>query len=421
MKNIVLFGPPGSGKGTQAANIVAKYNLIHLSTGDMLRSEIQEGTTLGLKAKVLMDKGELVPDAVVVGMIDNKLNANPNAAGFVFDGFPRTVAQAEALDKLLANRNIPIQKVLSLKVSEQELTKRILERGKSSGRPDDQNEEIVKNRVVEYRTKTEPLAAYYAKQDKLVEIPGEGTVDHIADSLSYEIDTITNGGSTGGAPQTALAPVPKKKEDKVPFPLVAVKNVTFEKTTPSKPKAKKVAPKKATPVKKNAPRKAAPKKALKKATPKKAVKAAKKVAPKKAVKKAAPKKAVKKAAPKKATKKAAPKKATKKTAKKAIKKAAPKKAVKNISKNLFHNKTNNKVGKSTAKSVTPKKAVSAVKKAVKKAAPKKAVAAVKKAVKKAVKAVKKAVAPKKAAVKKAVAKKAAPKKAVAKKAAGKKK
>jgi adenylate kinase len=142
MKNIILFGPPGSGKGTQAVNICSKYNLIHLSTGDMLRAEIAAQTTLGLEAKTLMDKGELVPDAVVIGMIENKLNANPYAAGFVFDGFPRTVAQAEALDTLLAKRSTPIQKVLSLKVSEEELTKRILERGKTSGRADDQNEEI---------------------------------------------------------------------------------------------------------------------------------------------------------------------------------------------------------------------------------------------------------------------------------------
>ena len=190
MKNIVLFGPPGSGKGTQAAKIIAQYHLLHLSTGDMLRSEIAAETVLGLEAKKLMDKGDLVPDAVVVGMIASKLDANKGAVGFVFDGFPRTVNQAVALDELLAQRNAPIQKVLSLIVGEAELTKRILERGKTSGRADDQNEEIVKNRVVEYRTKTAPLASYYASQQKLVEIAGEGTVDEIFALLSKELDSL---------------------------------------------------------------------------------------------------------------------------------------------------------------------------------------------------------------------------------------
>jgi len=190
MKNIVLFGPPGSGKGTQASKIISKYGFIHLSTGDMLRAEIAEQTKLGLEAKTLMDKGELVPDAVVIGMIENKLDNNKASKGFVFDGFPRTVKQAEALDELLAKRSAPIQKVLSLKVSEEELTHRILERGKTSGRADDQNETIVKNRVVEYRTKTEPLANYYAHQHKLVEIAGEGTVDEIFDALCSEINIL---------------------------------------------------------------------------------------------------------------------------------------------------------------------------------------------------------------------------------------
>ncbi len=188
MLNIVLFGPPGSGKGTQATNIITKYNLVHLSTGDMLRAEIAAQTKLGLEAKALMDKGELVPDAVVIGMIENKLDSNKAANGFVFDGFPRTVAQAIALDDLLEKHNAPIKTVLSLKVSEEELTRRILERGKTSGRSDDQNEEIVRNRVVEYRNKTAPLADFYAKQNKLVDIAGEGTVEEIFGLLSEEID-----------------------------------------------------------------------------------------------------------------------------------------------------------------------------------------------------------------------------------------
>ncbi|HWB63690.1 MAG TPA: adenylate kinase [Chitinophagales bacterium] len=190
MLNLVLFGPPGSGKGTQAERIIAKYNLVHLSTGDMLRAEIAAQTKLGLEAKQLMDKGELVPDAVVIGMIENKLDANKNAAGFVFDGFPRTVKQAEALDALLGSRNAPIKAVLSLYVSEEELTRRILNRGKTSGRADDQNETIVKNRVVEYRTKTEPLAHYYQQQGKLKQIVGEGTIEEISALLFNEIDKV---------------------------------------------------------------------------------------------------------------------------------------------------------------------------------------------------------------------------------------
>jgi adenylate kinase len=190
MKNIVLFGPPGSGKGTQAAHLVATYHLVHLSTGDMLRAEIKAGTALGLEAKTLMDRGELVPDAVVIGMISNQLVAHTDAVGFIFDGFPRTVAQAEALDGLLATRSIPIRAVLSLVVTESELTRRILDRGKTSGRADDQDESIVKNRVVEYRTKTAPLAAYYHAHGKLVEIAGEGTVDEIFGLLCNQLDKI---------------------------------------------------------------------------------------------------------------------------------------------------------------------------------------------------------------------------------------
>lgn len=188
MLNIVLFGPPGSGKGTQAESIIGQYNLIHLSTGDMLRAEIAAQTKLGLEAKALMDKGELVPDAVVIGMIENKLDNNKSAGGFVFDGFPRTVKQAEALDALLQTRNAPIRVVLSLVVSEEELTRRILHRGKTSGRADDQNESIVKNRVAEYRNKTEPLARYYAGQSKLKEIKGEAPVQDVFNALCAQID-----------------------------------------------------------------------------------------------------------------------------------------------------------------------------------------------------------------------------------------
>jgi len=194
MLNIVLFGPPGSGKGTQAENIINKYKLVHLSTGDMLRAEIAGQTKLGLEAKTLMDKGQLVPDSVVIGMIENKLDSNKSALGFVFDGFPRTVVQAEALDALLIKREIPIKVVLSLHVSEEELTKRILLRGASSGRADDQDPATVRTRVVEFRTKTEPLINYYAAQGKKVDITGEKPVDEVFQSLCQEIDKVNSNG-----------------------------------------------------------------------------------------------------------------------------------------------------------------------------------------------------------------------------------
>jgi len=190
MLNIVLFGPPGSGKGTQATNIITKYNLVHLSTGDMLRAEIAAQTKLGLEAKALMDKGDLVPDEVVIGMIGNKLANTKDVKGFIFDGFPRTVAQAIALDDLLDKYNAPIKTVLSLKVSEEELTRRILERGKTSGRNDDQNGEIVRNRVIEYKNKTAPLATYYSRQAKLSEVPGELTVEEVFETLEANIEAV---------------------------------------------------------------------------------------------------------------------------------------------------------------------------------------------------------------------------------------
>jgi adenylate kinase len=179
MLNLVLFGPPGAGKGTQSAKLIDKYGLIHLSTGDLLRAEISAGTTLGLEAKKLMDQGILVPDAVVIGMIENKLNENKAAAGFIFDGFPRTVAQAEALDALLASHNLSITQMIALEVAEEELTQRLLERGKSSGRPDDQNESLIRKRVQEYMEKTAPVAGYYENQGKFTGINGVGEIEDI--------------------------------------------------------------------------------------------------------------------------------------------------------------------------------------------------------------------------------------------------
>lgn len=188
MFNLILFGPPGSGKGTQSEKLIAKYGLKHLSTGDLLRSEIAAQTPLGLEAKKLMDKGQLVPDEVVIGMISSALDANPQAKGFLFDGFPRTVAQAEALDKLLKLKGTQIHAMISMLVSEEELVKRLLNRGKTSGRSDDTNEEIIRARIVEYRTKTSVVADYYKQFDKLAEIQGEGTIDEIFESLQKEIE-----------------------------------------------------------------------------------------------------------------------------------------------------------------------------------------------------------------------------------------
>jgi len=187
MLNLVLFGPPGAGKGTQSAFLVDHYKLIHLSTGDLLRAEIAEGTSLGLEAKSLMDKGELVPDSVVIGMIRNKIAANKTSNGFIFDGFPRTIPQAEALDALLIENETSIAAMLSLSVPEEELVKRLLLRGKDSGRSDDQDESIVRNRIKEYNKKTAPVADYYNRQGKLRNINGVGTISEITRSLMEAI------------------------------------------------------------------------------------------------------------------------------------------------------------------------------------------------------------------------------------------
>ena len=190
MLNIVLFGPPGAGKGTQSERLIEKFQLIHLSTGDLLRSEIAQQTELGMQAKLLMDKGELVPDAVVIGMIRSKLEHNQQANGFIFDGFPRTAAQAEALDNLLAEKNTNISCMLALEVDNEELTKRLLLRGKDSGRADDQNEEIIRNRIKEYNNKTAPLKNFYSAQNKFHAVNGIGSIDEIFDALCSEISSV---------------------------------------------------------------------------------------------------------------------------------------------------------------------------------------------------------------------------------------
>ena len=189
MFNLILFGPPGSGKGTQSEKLIVRYGLKHLSTGDLLRSEINRRTALGLEAKNFMDKGQLVPDEVVIGMISSALDDNPDAKGFLFDGFPRTSAQAEALDKLLDLKKTSIGVMLALDVSEEELVKRLLKRGETSGRSDDTNEQVIRARITEYRNKTEAVADYYRQFEKVVMVKGEGSIDDIFNGLCKEIDT----------------------------------------------------------------------------------------------------------------------------------------------------------------------------------------------------------------------------------------
>ena len=190
MLNIILFGPPGSGKGTQALKLAEKYNLIHISTGDLLRGEISNKTQLGLEAKKFMDAGNLVPDEVVIGMIDNKLTEHKNAEGVIFDGFPRTIPQAEALDQLLKEKGTAISVVLYLKVSDEEITKRILKRGETSGRADDKNEEVIAKRIKVYKEETSVVGKYYKKQGKFEGIEGEGSIDDIFSRLTNKIEKL---------------------------------------------------------------------------------------------------------------------------------------------------------------------------------------------------------------------------------------
>ncbi len=183
MLNIILFGPPGSGKGTQAAKLVEEFGLIHISTGDLLRSEIANNTKLGSAAKSYMDSGGLVPDDVVIGMINEKINKNKESRGVIFDGFPRTVAQAKALDALLLEHDSDINLLLSLEVSEEELKKRLLLRGETSGRTDDQDVSIIENRIREYNEKTAAVGYYYNSQGKHEKVKGEGSIDEIYRAL----------------------------------------------------------------------------------------------------------------------------------------------------------------------------------------------------------------------------------------------
>ena len=408
MLNIVLFGPPGAGKGTQSEKLIDKYGLVHLSTGDILRSEITRGTALGMEAKQIMDRGDLVSDDIVIGMIEAKLDATPHANGFIFDGFPRTQTQAIALDDLLQKKGTAISAMLALEVNNEELVKRLLIRGKESGRPDDQNEEIIRNRVNEYNNKTLPLKKYYSEQGKFHSIDGIGTIDSIFNQLVERIvfvkaeieltmleNDIEHLDLTINDFEVATEISEELKQD--------IEDVRKSETKKVVPAAKPTAPKPAITVKKVDVKKVVAKKVIAKVAPKKAIKKAiKKVAPikkavaKKVVKKVAAKKIVKKATPKKVVKKVALKKAI---AKKIIKKVAPKKAVKKVVKKVASKKVPaKKIVKKAVKKVVPKKIVkkTAPKKIVKKAVAKKAVKKI--ATKKVV--IKNKVAPKKAAKKK---------------------
>ena len=190
MFNLILFGPPGAGKGTQSERLITKYNLVHLSTGDILRSEVAAQSALGIRAKELIDQGDLVPDEVVIGMIKTKLQDNPTATGFIFDGFPRTTAQAEALDALLQDLETSITMMIALEVSEEELITRLLKRGESAGRTDDQDRSIILNRIEEYTTKTAPIKDHYSAQDKFHPLEGMGTIDEIFGRISGIIDPV---------------------------------------------------------------------------------------------------------------------------------------------------------------------------------------------------------------------------------------
>ncbi len=190
MLNIILFGPPGAGKGTQSEKLIEKYKLKHLSTGDIFRANIKGATELGTLAKSYMDKGQLVPDEVTIGMLESEVNKNNDANGFIFDGFPRTKVQAEALDNLLKSKSTSITIMLALEVEEEELKKRLLLRGKDSGRADDQNPDVIQKRIDVYNNETSPVKDYFTAQGKYKGIHGIGEINEIFNSLCKEIDAV---------------------------------------------------------------------------------------------------------------------------------------------------------------------------------------------------------------------------------------
>lgn len=191
MINIILFGPPGAGKGTQSARLIEKYGLVHLSTGDVFRYNIKNQTELGVLANSFIDKGQLVPDEVTNHMVKEFIARNNNDKGFIFDGYPRTIAQGENLDRVLEEYQANVTSMIALEVDEDELVIRLLERGKSSGRPDDQDEAIIRNRFKVYNDETSPLADFYAQKGKFIAVKGKGSIDEIFQNLCKAIDGVS--------------------------------------------------------------------------------------------------------------------------------------------------------------------------------------------------------------------------------------
>jgi adenylate kinase len=188
MINIILFGPPGAGKGTQSSKLIEKYNLTHISTGDLFRKHLKEGTALGKLAKGYMDSGNLVPDQVVIDMVDDKITSSGNTGGIIFDGFPRTIPQAEALDKLLESKGAPIKVLVELVVDEDELRKRLADRAHKENRPDDAKPEVIENRIRVYKAETMAVADYYKKNNKYASVIGVGEIEQIFENICREID-----------------------------------------------------------------------------------------------------------------------------------------------------------------------------------------------------------------------------------------
>jgi len=362
MLNIVLFGPPGAGKGTQSENLINKYGLVHLSTGDILRSEIARGTELGLKAKGIMDRGELVGDEIVIGMIESKLDENPHAKGFIFDGFPRTTAQAIALDDLLQKKGTGISGMLALEVNDEELVKRLLLRGQDSGRPDDRDEQVIRRRIQEYNNKTLPLKNYYSEQGKFHSIDGIGSIDEIFKLLTDRI-IFLNAELDLTALETDLEHLDLTIQDfevadeiapELLLEIDAIKRAEAEEATEAR--GQRRAEKKAVTEKTQA--KKIVKKVAKAPVAKKKSAAKKVTVAKKSIKRSA-KKAVKKLAKKKIVKSPKPvKKAAKKIAKKPVKKASlPKKKIsKKVTKRIAPKNNKKPVKKSPAKKAAKKKA-----------------------------------------------------------------
>jgi adenylate kinase len=366
MLNLVLFGPPGAGKGTQSENLINKYGLVHLSTGDILRTEIARGTDLGLKAKEIMDKGELVGDYIVIGMIESKLDENPHAKGFIFDGFPRTAAQAVALDDLLQKKGTGISGMLALEVEDEELVKRLLIRGQASGRADDRDETVIRRRILEYNTKTLPLKTYYSEQGKFHSIHGIGSIDEIFKSLVDRI-VFLKAEMDLTALESDLEHLDLTIQDfdvadeiapELLLEIDAIKRSEAEEAEEARELKKQSKQQRSElPVLKKAPvKKSTPKTNIKK----KVVAAKPKTKPKPAAKKAATKKPVKKVVKKNNTKKSSAKKSASK--KPLVKKAAAKKLVKKIVKTKISKpvkklaKKNSVTKKSNIKKkVTPKK------------------------------------------------------------------